>query len=388
MMISDGFTFISVLLTIAACLKAAETYWQTKLFQYLPSFVMLYFVVMILSGLQVWDNHSASLSIWRKQTTTIILPAMIFLMLIKCDLRLIARLGSKMLIGFFCAACTIAIGFIISFTLFHHWLAADAWKSYGALAGSWMGGTGNMVAIKEALHAPQNTMNYMLLTDSANYTLWVMILLFMTSYAAKFNCWTQANTALLANTGHQLRAKIAKQRQQITLTDLLILIAMAFFVSTLTTHMAAFLPTGHFFSTTTWTILLTTLLGLIAALSPLARLPGSSELANIMLYLLIALVGSQANFSGLIQAPLYVLSGSVVIFVHAVLMILCAKLFRLSLFTCGVASLANIGGVAAAPVLAAAYSEDLIPVGVLMALLGYAVGTEGGLIVAKILSLI
>jgi uncharacterized membrane protein len=106
-----------------------------------------------------------------------------------------------------------------------------------------------------------------------------------------------------------------------------------------------------------------------------------------MLYVIVALMASSANFGELTKAPIYILAGLVIILIHAVLMFIVAKIFKLDLFTCGVASLANIGGVASAPILAAAYSEALIPVGVLMAMLGYIIGTGGGLLVGKILSL-
>ena len=100
------------------------------------------------------------------------------------------------------------------------------------------------------------------------------------------------------------------------------------------------------------------------------------------------MIGSRANFSELTQAPLYIISGFVIIGIHAVILILVAKLFKLDLFTCAVASLANIGGVASAPILAAAYSQALIPIGVLMAMMGYVFGTGAGLMVGKVLSLL
>jgi uncharacterized membrane protein len=65
----------------------------------------------------------------------------------------------------------------------------------------------------------------------------------------------------------------------------------------------------------------------------------------------------------------------------------CAKIFKLDMFTCGVASLANIGGTASAPILAASYSGSLVSVGVLMALMGYVVGTFGGIGVGYAMSL-
>ena len=106
-----------------------------------------------------------------------------------------------------------------------------------------------------------------------------------------------------------------------------------------------------------------------------------------MLYMVICLIASRASFKELADAPYYLAAGFVILGIHAVLLSIIAKIFKLDLFTCAVASLANIGAVASAPVLAASYKETLVPVGVLMALMGYVVGTAGGLMVAKILSM-
>jgi uncharacterized membrane protein len=138
-------------------------------------------------------------------------------------------------------------------------------------------------------------------------------------------------------------------------------------------------------TTTTWTVLIVTIFGVIAALTPMGRMSGSAEVATVMLYIIVALIASRADFADLTKAPIYILAGLVILAVHAALMTLVAKLFKLDLFTCGIASLANIGGVASAPILAAAYSQALIPIGVLMAMLGYIVGTGGGLLVGRIL---
>jgi uncharacterized membrane protein len=123
-------------------------------------------------------------------------------------------------------------------------------------------------------------------------------------------------------------------------------------------------------------------------MTPASRLAGSSELGNILLYIIVALIASRANFAELTQAPLYIVAGFAIIAIHIILMVLFAKLFKLDLFSLGVASLANIGGVASAPILAGAYSQALIPIGVLMAMMGYILGTFGGLAVGKVLEMI
>jgi uncharacterized membrane protein len=139
-------------------------------------------------------------------------------------------------------------------------------------------------------------------------------------------------------------------------------------------------------SPTTWTILLATGGGLVVAQTPLARYPGADRISGAMLIAVVAVLASQSNFQGMADAPLYILMGATVIATHAGLLILAARLFHFDLFLCGIASLAHIGGLATAPLLAASYSRSLVPVGILLALLGYILGTGFGLLVASILS--
>ena len=138
-------------------------------------------------------------------------------------------------------------------------------------------------------------------------------------------------------------------------------------------------------NTTTSIVLFSTLLGVLGSFTKLRFINGSNEVATTMLYILIALIGSRAvieNFSGLGS---YVLAGFAILVIHAVLMLIGAKMFRLDLFSVSVASLANIGGVASAPILAAIYNKALVSIGVLMAIMGYLIGTFGGLLVGNIL---
>ena len=128
--------------------------------------------------------------------------------------------------------------------------------------------------------------------------------------------------------------------------------------------------------------------GLIGAVTPVGRMAGSTELSNLLLYSVVALLASRASFLELTDAPAWILAGFMILAIHGIVLVLLAKIFHLDMFTCGVASLANIGGSASAPILAGAYSGALVPVGVLMALMGYVIGTAGGLITANIMSLL
>lgn len=385
-MIENGFSYLTVLFMISASIVYAEKKSQHKFFEYLPAIVIIYFVVMLASTFGLWQK-TESVTTTYKTVKSNLLPAMIFLMLLLADIREIFKLGKKMLLTFLLASASIALGFIGMFTLFHTSFGAESWKAFAALSGSWMGGTANMVAIQGALDLPDSAMGYTLLIDSIDYAIWVMILLALVPFAKKFNLWTKADTSVIDEVGERLAMK-EQYKKPISFDSLFLLLGSALFVSALAQYSAGFLPITSFLSTSTWIVIIATVAGIIFAMTPLAKISGSSELANIMLYLIVALIASRANFSELTEAPLYIFSGFVIIIIHVIIMVIFAKLFKLDLFSLGVASLANIGGVASAPILASAYSKSLIPIGVLMAMMGYILGTFGGLMVGKILEYI
>jgi len=388
-MIENGFTYLSVLMIIASSIVYIEKKSQHKIFEYLPAIVIIYFVVMLASTFGLWEK-TESVTATYKSVKSNLLPTMIFLMLLLADMREIVKLGRKMILTFVLASVSIAFGFIGMFALFHTSFGQESidttWKAFAALSGSWMGGTANMVAIQGALDLPDSAMGYTLLIDSIDYAIWVMILLALVPFAKRFNAWSKADTSIIDEVGARLALKEA-DKKPIGFDGLFFLLGSALFVSALAQYGASFLPTTDFLTTTTWIVILATLSGILFAMTPLAKISGSSELANIMLYLIVALIASRANFAELTEAPLYIFSGFVIIAIHVVIMVIFAKLFKLDLFTLGIASLANIGGVASAPILASAYSKALIPIGVLMAMMGYILGTFGGLMVGKVLKL-
>ena len=245
-----------------------------------------------------------------------------------------------------------------------------------------------MIAIQAALDINSGDMAYALVVDSIDYSIWVMFLLWAVSFAPKFNKWTKADTSALDEVCARLEADEAADKGAITFSSMLFLLGFGLIVSAIAQNFGVDIQKSvGVLDKATWTVLIVTVLGLIVAVTPLAKINGSAEISNLLLYSIIALLASRASFAELNDAPIWILTGFVILGIHAVLLIIIAKIFKLDMFTCGVASLANIGGTASAPILAGAYSGALVPVGVLMALMGYAVGTGGGLIVAHIMSM-
>jgi uncharacterized membrane protein len=391
-MITSGYSFIAFIICFAALIFFIEEKLKSKFFDVIPPLVIIYFGVMLMSTFGVWtlsiDGVKTGAGIARGAIKDAILPSMIFLMLLKCDLRHILKLGPKMLLAFFSATASIMIGFVTTFMIFKDSLAENSWKAFGALSGSWIGGTQNMVAVQQALNLDDAGMGYTLLIDSIDYSIWIMLLLFFVGSSKlimAFNKFNKADTSVVEELSSHLTQLDSEIRKEVTFLDLFGVLALALGAGAFCVWIAPFLPQTTFLNNTTWSILLVTIMGIIGGMSPLSKVPGTKQLSNIFLYTMIGLIAASANFAELTEAPVYILAGACILGIHAVIMAILAKIFKFDLFTCCVASVANIGGVASAPVIAGAYNDALVPVGVLMGMLGAIIGTGMGLIVAKIL---
>ena len=384
-MIENSFHYIAILIMIIGSVVWIEKKYPFKIFHILPSIVIVYALVMLIATFGVWGK-SENIENTYNTFKDAILPAMIFLMLLNADMRSIAKLGKKMIFTFLLATLSIMIGFVISFSIFHNLLGENSWMGFAALCGSWIGGTGNMMAIAGALNIPSDIMGNILIADSINYTLWVMLLLSLVPFGHRFNIWSNADTSIIDDVAKKL--DINKQTEEISTASIFLLLGLAFCINITSDILSSYLPTTKFLSHYTWVVLLSTFFGVIAAMTPVSKVAGSNIISSMMLYLLVALMASRADFSEMSQAPIFIIAGFTVLIIHFILMVFFAKLFKLDLFSIGVSSLANIGGVASAPILASAYSKALVPIGVIMALMGYILGTGGGLIVGKILETI
>ncbi len=389
-MIKDGFMYIAALIFIAAILVCLPKIFKGKkaqsIFKFAPPIVLIYLGLMILCTVKMWDLKATESAYTSLKNP--ILYAMLFIMLLRCDLKKIIKLGPKMLIGFFAATLSIGLGFVVAYAIMHNILGEGAWQALGALCGSWMGGGGNMLAIQAALDVQESTMAYALVMDSICATLYVMFLLWAIQMSDKFNKWTKADTRIIDDVGRTLEAEAAANKKPLVWQNIILLIGSGLIVSavcqSLGTIINGVLP---FFDKATWTVLIVTALGVILAMTPFGKIKGTEEISNVMLYIVIALIASRADLSAMGNAPAWLLTGFIILAIHVIIMIILAKLLKLDIFTSAVASLANIGGTATAPVLAGTYSSALVPVGIIMALLGYVVGTGGGLIVAQLMSM-
>ena len=389
-MIKDGFMYIAALIFIAAMLICLPRIFKgkvaQKIFKFAPPIVLIYLGLMVLCTVKLWDLEATEAAYSGLKNP--ILYAMLFIMLLRCDLKKIVKLGPKMLIGFFAATISIGLGFVASYAIMHNALGEGGWQALGALCGSWMGGGGNMLAIQAALDVPESTMAYALVMDSICATLYVMFLLWAIQMSDKFNKWTKADTRVIDEVGRSLAAEAEANKKPLVWQNIILLVGSGLLVSAVCQQLGALINGAlPFFDKATWTVLIVTVLGVVLAMTPFGKIKGTEEISNVMLYIVVALIASRADLSAMGNAPAWLLSGFIILAIHVIIMIILAKVFKLDIFTSAVASLANIGGTATAPVLAGTYSSALVPVGIIMALLGYVVGTGGGLVVAHLMSM-
>ena len=321
-MITNGFTYIAVLVFIAALLVWLQRYTKSKFFDYAPPIVLLYLITMILCTLGAWDMEATkpAYSVLKNN----LLYAMIFLMLLRCDIRKIIKLGPKMLGGFFAASVSISLAFIATFAIMKGPLGSEAWKALGALCGSWMGGSGNMIAVQAALDIGEADMAYALVVDSIDYSIWVMFLLWAINLAPKFNKWVKADTTTLDEVSRRLEEDAKGNEDKASFVNLIFLLGLALVISAFGQDIGAALNGAMpFLDKATWTVLLITLSGLIGAVTPVGRMAGSTELSNLLLYSVVALLASRASFLELTDAPAWILAGFMILAIHGIILVSC-----------------------------------------------------------------
>lgn len=385
MVIQNGFTYIAFLMFLAGVLLAAEKYTKWKVFNIIPPLVWLYVLNMIFctAGLYNSDGCSAAYSVLKNN----LLYAMIFVMLLRCDIRKLAKLGGRMAAIFLGGALSILFGFIIAFVIFKGALGGGEtiWGAMAALCASWIGGSANMAAMEAAFTIDPGAYGCALAVDTVYYSVWIALLLIMVRYSKNWDNAVKADTTKLQAVADAANAELAKEKKHASAADWIFLIGLSLIVSALSQQVGAILGNGlatiglDMFDKGTMTTVFVTVLGLLCALSPLGKLPAVEELSNVYLYAVVSLLASTASLTDLVSAPLWIVAGLVVLIIHIIIMFLLSKLFHWDCCMVSTASLANIGGSASAPIVASAYNSSYAGIGVLMGVMGAALGNFCGL---------
>ncbi len=392
MVITNGFTYIAFLMFVAGTLMALEKYTKWKIFNLVPPLVFIYVINMIFCtmGLYASEEVSAAYGVLKNN----LLYAMIFVMLLRCDFRSLAKLGGRMVAIFLGCSVTLFIGTLVGYPIFKGMLGNDTWGAVAALYASWVGGSANMAAMQAALPVDPGAFGSALALDTVCYSVWIALLLFMVRYEKNWNDAVKADTSKLQAVADAAAAEVAGEKRKATAADWIFLIGVSLMVSAVSQWIGAYLNEAlagvglAMFDKGTMTTLFVTILGLICALSPLGKVPAVEELSNVYLYAVVSMLASMASVTDLINAPMWVVYGVFILTVHVIGMYILSKMFHWDLCMVSTASLANIGGSASAPIVASTYDPSYAGIGVLMGVLGAAIGNFAGLLMGYVLKMI
>lgn len=340
-----------------------------------------------------------------------LLPAALVLMTLSIDLKSVFSLGPKSLIMFFTGTIGIIIGgplAILAFSTFAPEIVGGAgpdavWRGLATLAGSWIGGGANQTAMLEIYGYNQANYAPMVIVDIVVANIWMAILLFGIGKKDQIDRWLKADSSAIT----RLQEKVEQFQNAITqnpkLKDLMVVLGVAFGITGLShvladgvTHQIATewtsLQNSVVDSRFFWLVVMATTLGIGMSFTKARNLEGygASKLGSVFIYILVATIGMKMDLATLLDPENAGLIGVGIVwmFIHVMLLIAVAKIIRAPYFFLAVGSKANVGGAASAPVVAAAFHPSLAPVGVLLAVLGYALGTYGAIFCATLMEMV
>jgi len=377
-LISSPAGVLAVLAAVAAFFFLIAELTQAKLFQYIPPLLFIYATPVFLNNFDVIPSSSVIYS----GLSAYLLPAFIVLMLIKVNIPAVVKVMGKGVLVMLMGTAGVIVGAVVAYAIVHPWLSPDAWKGYGALAGSWIGGTANMAATAEILGTSEEQFGLAIIADNVVYVVWLPMLLLSRDFADKFNKWARVPEDRIAMM--DAAAELHHEEDQApTMPQYLFLFAVVIGVTWIGRSLApgisgwvsSNLPAAeNLFSETTVRILLVTTMALVLSVTPVSKLPNSTALGTALVYIFVAGMGARASVSGLAEAPMFVFGAFIWIFIHGLFCLAGAWIFRVDIHSVAIASAANIGAAASAPIVAAHHRPSLVPVSILMALLGYAMG--------------
>lgn len=399
-----GLLFI-ILALIFKTSSSQQPFWK-KFYKYIPMLLLCYFIPSILTTAGIVDPNQSQLYF---VASRYFLPASLVLLTLSIDLKEIIKLGPKALIMFGTGTIGVIIGGPLAILIISYFSPEmvggqgpeAVWRGMATVAGSWIGGGANQAAMYEVFHPSERLFTVFITVDVIVAEIWMAFLLIGVGKAKEIDKLFKADASAvdsLQKKMHDFSMSIARIP---TLTDLMAILGIGLGATALA-HLIAdavapwiemnmpilerFSLTSQFF----WLIVLATTFGIVLSFTRLKAIEGAgaSKVGSVFIYFLVATIGMKMNVLEILDHPGLFLVGGIWMLIHVVLLLFVAYLIKAPYFFLAVGSKANIGGAASAPVVAAAFHPSLAPVGVLLAVLGYALGTYGAWLCGVLMQLI
>ena len=380
-------------------LKSLKTFYKI-----IPALLLCYLIPSLFSTAGIISPKVSGL--W-PVAKNYFLPASLILMTLSTDLKGVIKLGPKALIMFFTATIGIIIGGPIAILITSLFspetvggLEFDAiWRGMATLAGSWIGGGANQTAMLELYQFNPEKYGAMITVDIVVANIWMAFILYGAGKSDKIDKWLKADSSIIDDLKNKMENYSSAVERNTTFHDLMKIssialggVGIAHFLGSILSKCNNYFSifndtvfTSHFF----WVVVVSTTLGLGLSFTRLRSLEGAgaSKIGSVFIYLLVAIIGMKMDITKALEQPLLIVVGLIWMIFHVGLLVLVAKIIRAPFFFLAVGSKANVGGAASAPIVASAFHPSLAPVGVLLAVLGYALGTYGAILCATLMEI-
>lgn len=372
--------FVYLAGVLAAVYALARVGPLRRLFELLPPILWAYMIPMLSTTLGILPVASPAYD-W---IVRYLLPVALLLLMMTVDVPALRRLGRPATIMMLAGTAGIVVGGPVALAVFGRWLPPDAWKGLAALAGSWIGGSAQLVAVAESVGTSDAMLGPIIVVDTVVGYGWMAILLFLSAYQARIDHWNRADARLIEETNEALAIKYEAMRRPIELGDAALIVGIGFVGAYLCVALGDRLPElgdPTIVSRTTWAVIAVTTLGLGLSFTKVSELEGAgaSRLGTLALYLLVTAIGARGDLAAILDAPFFLAAGALWIAIHVAILVAVARWIRAPLFFLATGSMANVGGAASAPVVATVYHPAMAPIGVLMAVVGYVIGIYAAL---------
>jgi len=366
-----------------------------KFFAVIPALLLCYFVPSLLTntGLVPKDTNIYFIA------SRYLLPASLVLLTVSIDLKAVLGLGPKALIMFFTATFSVIVGGPLALLLVS-WISPETvggigpdavWRGFSTIAGSWIGGGANQAALYEVFKPSESIYSAMITVDVVVAEIWMAVILLGAGRADRVDAWLNADNRSVKELQGKMEEFLKRTARIPTLADAMKILGIAFGAVALSHAAGDFLApwfaehapyTANFSFTSDffWIVIIATTIGLLLSLTPARNLEGvgASRWGSVFIYILVGSIGMKMDLMEALSQPGLIGVGALWMTIHVLILVVVARLIKAPFFFLAVGSKANIGGAASAPVAAAAFHPSLAPVGVLLAVLGYALGTYGG----------
>jgi uncharacterized membrane protein len=377
--------------------------WQS-FFKFFPPILLCYFLPGALNSVGVISGETSQIY---PVVSRYLLPPCLLLFTLSLDIDMLKKLGVKALLVFLAGTLGVVLGGPIAVLIVKaispetfSGINSETWRGLATVAGSWIGGGANQTALKEVFQPSSNLFSQAVAVDILVAETWLALLLLGVANRAKMNKFFGANTDLIDEIQDKLEKEANQNSKISSFEDYLKILAVgfggtavAYFLSDLITpfigshfpELAKFSLTSSFF----WVVVIVTFIGILLSQTQWRTIEhvGATKLATVFLYILIAAIGMQMNFVAISDNPYLFLVGIIWIIIHAFFIVAAGKILKVPFFFVAVGSQANVGGAASASVVAASFHPSLISVGVILSVLGYALGTYAGYVTAQLIRL-